>query len=114
MILKSRISDRRAWSKRFLFGDGPCDFSGASSLDSMRTLSGQQLVENDAKAVNVARGRQCFSTHLFRARVLWRHRGGEGHSLLADYGCFRVEQLGNAEIKQLGFAFFGDQNVRRF
>src|SRR6516225_11625569 len=57
--------DGRAWSRRFLFADDARDLSRTVSLNSIRTLPCQQLIENHAQTVNISRSCHQFATNLF-------------------------------------------------
>ena len=79
----------------------------------VRTQAGQQLVQNDAERVDVARGRDRPAENLFGARVLRREQPVVHARERHRRSCFAgVEQLGDAEVEQLRRAFRGHQDVR--
>ena len=96
-----------AWANRFLFADGLAhrvQAGGQQFLGVERCAAHQQLIEQDAQAVDVAACVNIQTAHLclFRAHVGWR-----AHKLmqlrinrLVGQPAFR--RLGNAEINHLG------------
>ena len=76
----------------------------------IRFLTGQQLKEDDAEAVNVARRIDLLAADLFRRRV-----GGCHHPELRSssglLGTVQIEDLADAEIEQFGHTIIGYQNV---
>ena len=81
----------------------------------MRQTAGEQLVEHDTEAVDVARGADQLSPYLLRAGIVRRHQPhpdlGTLEPMDREIG---VEELGDAEIEQLDDAVVGHQDVRRF
>ena len=77
-------------------------------------MSGHQAIEDDAERVDVAGGCDLLAAHLLGAGKFGSHGprvGGVGVDCLeVEFG---IEQLGDAEIEQLGLAFRGDKNVCR-
>src|SRR5215475_1460093 len=83
--------------------------------DLIRTLAGQQFVENDAQAVNVARRSDHLAFDLFRACVSRRHQPHDRKRLLRRLPAeFRVEDFGDAKVQELWLAVRRDENVRWF
>lgn len=78
------------------------------------SMSGHQAIEDDAERVDVAGGCDRLAAHLLGAREFGSHGPRVGRvrvdCLEVEFG---IEQLGNAEIEQLGLAFRGDKNVCR-
>src|SRR5215469_12971820 len=84
-------------------------FGGEVCLHTIRRLSGEQLKQEKAKGVDVAGGGERIALYLFGAGGLGRERLHRQNGLLG--GAFRGEQLGNAEVEQLGHAAGIHQNV---
>jgi len=72
-----------------------------------RRLAVEQLVEDHAERVDVGRGVDGLALHLLRGHVSRRadHAPGRGQAVLV------VDQLGDAEVEDLGLAAVGDQDV---
>ena len=80
--------------------------------ETVRSLAGQQLVQQHAQCVHVGRGRHRLAADLLGRGVVRRHALHEGRCGVAVGG--RIDDLGDAEIEQLGHAVHGDEDVRRF
>ena len=96
--------------RRFGVADRPQDLLRRARLDLVGSLAGEELVEDDPERVDIARGRDPPPHHLLGARVVGRHRGQErrgGRVLLGGLG----EQLGDAEVENLGHAGRGHQDI---
>src|SRR6266540_1671925 len=98
---------------RFLVQDGSADLLGSPSSQTVRPLSRQKLVQDDPERVHVARGGQLLAADLLRARVFWRQEPqgslGAVHGLLFD-----GQDLGQAEVEELGNSLGSDQDVAGF
>ncbi len=79
-----------------------------------RQPAGEQPEEQDAERVDVGGGGDLGAGDLLGRRVGGGHRPHRGAGLLDREGHRRrIEQLGDAEVEQLGLAFAVDQDVRR-
>ena len=98
---------------RILRADHLHDLLRRSRARAVRPMTRDELVQNHAQRVDVARRRQRVAAHLLRARVVERH-----HPLLEPRQRRvggrerRVEQLGDAEVEQLHAAGRVDDDVR--
>ncbi len=70
----------------------------------------QQFVQQYAEAVDVGRGRDRAALRLLGRGIAGREKADRTRQDLAAV----VDQLGDAEIEQFGFAAGGDKNIRRF
>ena len=82
--------------------------------DAVRPPAGEQLVEQHAQRVDVGGGGHRLAAHLLGAGVLGRHQLQPGRGRRQRLpGHLGIEQLGDAEVEQLGHAVLGDQDVGR-
>ena len=83
----------------------------AAGADATHRRSGDELVQDRAERVDVGGGRDRLAAHLLGAGVLGREqvRPGAGGRV---GGALIGEQLGDAEVQQLGRALLGHQDVR--
>src|SRR5665213_1795019 len=94
--------------------DSALDAGGGVEIDGLDALSGEQLVEHGAEGVDVGGGGDGEATDLLGAGVA----GGEGAACAGGWivpvlVLFRVsaDQLGDAEVEQLGGGIGGDKDV---
>ena len=92
--------------------DDAGDLGRRAAGELIRPAAGEQFVQQHAERVDVGGGRDHLAADLFRAGVFRRHqreavRRGRVR-LAAKVG---IEQLGDAEIEQLGRAVGGHQDV---
>ena len=87
--------------------------SGSPVVDAVRLAAREQLVEDDAERVHVGRGRDAAAAHLLGARVLGRHEPQLRPVVRSRVASRAVglEQLGDAEVEQLGHAVGRDEDV---
>ncbi len=78
-----------------------------------RRRAGEQLVEHDAERVDVGRRRDLVAQDLLRRRVGRRERSEGGLRLPVVASERVVEDLRQPEVHELGFAFGGDEHIRR-
>ncbi len=73
-----------------------------AAAKTIRTMPGQQFVENNAQRVNVGEEGDGFALYLFGAGVFHRHHAQGRRGLRRGLGDkLWVEQFGDAEIEQL-------------
>ena len=84
----------------------------AQPLQVVGQAAGQELVEHHAQGIDVARGGQGLAADLFRTGVVRGHEtpGGDRHRRVGA-GQLGADQLGDAEVDQLGHAVDPDQDV---
>ena len=108
------LGDRGARPDRLGFADDADDVGGRAAGQAIRQPAGEQLVEQDAERVDVRRRGHRLAADLLRARVFRRHqlqpRRGRRERLPAE---LRVQQLGDAEVEELGRAVGHHQHVGR-
>ena len=106
--------DGGARPHRLGFADDADDVGRRAAGEAIRQAAGEQLVEQDAERVDVRRRGHRLAADLLRARVFRRHqlqpRRGRRQRLPAE---LRVQQLGDAEVEQLGRAVGRHQHVGR-
>ncbi len=91
---------RDAWGRRVGLTDGMLDLGQRCRRCRVRGSTREQLVQQHAQAVDVARGADGLASHLFRARMHRRQQSGFGHGL--EFGHARrsrIEQLGDTEVE---------------
>jgi hypothetical protein len=96
--------DRGAGPAGLFLADDPDGLGVDASLDVVGAVPGQQLVEDHAQRVDIARGRDLLPLHLLGARVLVGHDALIGPRQRRQAQQLGVEQLGDAEIEELGLA----------
>ena len=109
--VRVRAADQGAGAAQFLGADGLRDFHRPPAFQPVGPLAGEQLAEDHPQAVHVAGGGDRLAAQLLRAGVLRGHRAVERRRRLA--GVVRVggDELGDAEVEQLGFALGRDPDV---
>src|ERR1700693_193939 len=75
-------------------------------------LTGQQLVKNDSKGINVGTDSDTIATNLLGRRVGRRHHSQPSHGLV-DLQVQALQLFGNTEIEQADRAIVLDQDVGR-
>ena len=111
------MARRRAAGATRLGRGGSTSMSALQRLDPLalhplRGDPGEQLVEHRAQRVDVGRRGDRLAAHLLRARVLRREQAHpRARRRLPPGG--GVEELGDAEVEELGLALDRDQDVAR-
>ena len=100
----------RADRRRRAVANGAFRLGRAQPIEHVRTLAGQQLVQQHAQRIHVGSGGQRLPAHVLGAGVGRRHRGEFGR-LWRRVGV--LQGACDAEVEQLGFAVAGDQDVVR-
>jgi hypothetical protein len=90
--------------------DDALDLGRRAAGDAVGPLADDELVQQHAERVNIARSADDLASHPLRARVFRRQRRDAGHREAAR---FAVYKLGDAEIEQLRLAALVDEDVRR-
>src|ERR1700675_3361451 len=75
-------------------------------------LTGQQLVKNDSKGINVGTDTDTIATNLLGRRVGRRHHSQPSHGLV-DLQVQALQLFGNAEIEQADRTIVLDEDVGR-
>ncbi len=105
------MQDRSAGPFRLRLANGQLQFQRRLGLQLIRVDPGQQTVQEHAESIDVACRRDRLPQHLFRTGVLGRHGAHIGSRHRARARVLGFQQLGDAEVKQLGRAIGRDQNV---
>src|SRR5579883_39200 len=77
-------------------------------------MSSEELIQENAQRIDIARGVDRSSARLFRARVLRGHHADDGDGVALFTGNrILFEDLRDSEIEQLRFPFLGHKNIAR-
>ena len=106
--------DCRAWTHRLRFADDADDVGRRPAGEAIGQSAGEQLVEQHAERVDIRGRGHRVAAYLLGAGVLRRHQlqpgSGRRERLARELG---IQQLGDAEVQQLGCAIGDDEHVGR-
>jgi len=115
-MVRPRLGCHLSWRKRAmlfcgrLLPDDAQDLFRTVRFESIRSPFCQELVKQHTEAVNIRSSSDRTAVKLFGTRII----RGEGRQIGHGMAGIRVEQLCNAEIKQLWRTIGSDQYIRRF
>ena len=101
-------------ARRLFSGDRPFHLAGPAAVQVIGEAAGEQQVEEQTELVDVRRRGHRVAPKLLGARVGRGHqpRGQEGDRRHSGRRGVRSEELGDAEVEELGVAVRRDQDVR--
>ena len=94
-------------------GDHTRHFRLRDSGEMEGAVLGEDLIQQHTKRVDVGGGCNGFGANLLGTGIVGRKQAIRGNSGIGVSGRIVIEQLGNAEVKQLRHAIFRDENVFR-